>query len=94
MTREETIEFITHRYPHINKTEAKRCWRKSDSYLRMLDAKHAAHAGEGTLAQFVKGLRTEAIGTARKFNRRSNARHQARAASRPECGCSQEVPRG
>ena len=71
MTREETIEFILHRYPHITRAEAKRCWRKSDSYLRMLDAKHAAHAGEGTLAQFVEGLRAEAIGTAGKFNRRS-----------------------
>ena len=70
MKREETIDFIVHRYPHINRTEAEKFWRKSDSFLRLLDAKHAAHAREGTLAQFVEGLRAEAIGTAGKFNRR------------------------
>ena len=74
MTREETIEFILHRYPHIARAEAKKFWRASNSFLRMLDAKHAAHAGEGTLAQFANALRAEAIGTAGKFNRRSPRR--------------------
>jgi len=74
MTREETIEFILQRYPHDARAEAKRFWRASNSVQRMRDAKHAAHAGEETLTQFVKGLRDEAIGTAGKFNRRSPRR--------------------
>jgi hypothetical protein len=59
MSRTETLADIAARYPAIPASVAEKHWRKSDAYLRMLARKYAAHAGEGTLTQFVKDVCAE-----------------------------------
>ena len=59
MTRTETLADIAARYPAIPASVAKRHWRKSDAFLRMLNRKHAAHTDGVTLTQFVRDVAEE-----------------------------------
>ena len=56
MNRTETLADIAARYPAIPASVAETHWRKSDAFLRMLNRKHAAHIGGGTLTQFVRDV--------------------------------------
>ena len=59
MNRTETLADIAARYPAIPASVAETHWRKSDAFLRTLARKYAAHAGEGTLTQFVRDVAAE-----------------------------------
>ena len=59
MNRTETLADIAARYPAIPDSVAEAHWRKSDAFLRMLNRKHAAHTGGGTLTQFVRDVAAE-----------------------------------
>ena len=74
MNRTETLADIAARYPAIPASVAEKHWRKSDAYLRMLNRKHAAHIGGGTLTQFVRDVAAEVADASRCRPRRTAER--------------------
>jgi hypothetical protein len=71
MTRTEALADIRARFPAIPASVAEKHWRKSDAFLRMLNRKHAANIGGGTLTQFVRDVAAEVADTANCRPRRT-----------------------
>ena len=76
MTRTETLADIAARYPAIPASVAKRHWRKSDAFLRMLNRKYASHTDGGTLPQVVNDVASE-VDDARLCRPRRTAERRA-----------------
>lgn len=74
MNRTEMLDYIASRYPAIPASVAKRHWRKSDAFLRLLNRKYAAHADGGTLPQVVQDVASEVADASRCSPRRTAGR--------------------
>ena len=74
MSRASTLADIAARYPAIPASVAKRHWRKSDAFLRMLNRKYAAHTDGGTMTRFVKDVAAEVADATTKTTKRKAAK--------------------